>query len=339
MSALEQTGVHLEGPFRAGEKREVDQFVSNFIYQGDLDLPIDGRQLSFHLEQIASVPCPLYVLRSGSEYVWRRTSSHIRLDASDFCALRLLRSGRASITQSGRTVDMLPGDLVVNRSTMPIRVSINPAPAEQGVEMIIALVPSAVLQQKFNVNEVVNQTLPRESSHYRVLIDMIRLFEIRATDIDPDTAEYMSSAFYGEVAKLGQIIAAPAPVTKGVNAERTAHIRSMIRMHFANPNLSLAMIASKCGISPRYVTYVMKKSGSSFYDELRNERLGAAKRMLQKGKLPVKQVAYFTGFKSAAHFSAAYKRKYGHPPREEEALMPPPMKLEVECDNKNPAET
>ncbi|MEN9932932.1 MAG: hypothetical protein RIS17_1505, partial [Pseudomonadota bacterium] len=89
-TAAEQGTFHLNGPFRALEKRKVDQFVSDYFYKGEFELPTDGRKLFFHLEQIASRPCPLYSLSTAGEYGWRRTSSDIRDDGSDFCAVRLL---------------------------------------------------------------------------------------------------------------------------------------------------------------------------------------------------------------------------------------------------------
>lgn len=316
---MDQGTYHLNGPFRARDKRDVDQFVSDYFYKGELELPADGRKLFFHLEQIASRPCPLYSLATAGEYGWRRTSADIRLDGSDFCAVRLLLAGRATITQGGRTIAMLPGEIIINRSTLPIRVNISPAPCENRVSMLIALLPSAVLQEQIDIGEAINRSLPTQGSHYRLVVDLMQMLQARHADIDDETGEFLANAFFSEVAKLAATIAAPATKVQGVSAERLAQVRGVIRTHFANPSLSLDLIARKCGISPRYVTYVMRKFGTSFYDELRVERLNAARRMLQSRNLPIKQVAYYTGFKSAAHFSAAYKREFGHPPSSEAA--------------------
>lgn len=315
---MDKGSFHLDGPFRARDKRDVDQFVSDYFYKGEFDLPpADGRKLFYHLEQIASRPCPLFSISTVGEHSWRRTSADIRHDGSDFCAVRLLLSGRVSITQAGRTTTVSRGEIIISRSALPVRVNISPAPGENEIAMLIALLPSAILEEQVEIGEVVNRPLPVDNPHYRMVVDLMKMLQQRSADIDEETGDLLGSAFFNELAKLCATVAAPAPRIQGVSAERLSHIRTMIRTHFANPNLSLDLIARKCGISPRYVTYVMKKFGSSFYDELRAERLNAARRMLQSRRLPIKQVAFYTGFKSAAHFSAAYKREFGHPPSNE----------------------
>ena len=320
-----QNVFHLEGPFRASERSAAEQFVSDYIYQGAFEVAAEGSNLFIHLEQIASRPCPLFRMVTAGEYAWRRTSAHIRTDGADFCVVRYLQSGQATITQAGRTIAMTSGDVIFNRSTMPIHVNLAPTTGTDTVVMLMALVPSAVLQEQIDVTDVINQLLPREQRHHRLLVDMLQLLLERASDIDAETGEFLGNAFFGEIGKLAASVAAPRGKAQGVSADRLSQIRSMIRTHFSNPNLSLELIAQKCGISPRYVSYVMRKFGSSFYDELKAERLNAARRILQSRPLPIKQVAYYTGFKSAAHFSAAYKREFGHPPSDEELSGDKPL--------------
>lgn len=101
--------------------------------------------------------------------------------------------------------------------------------------------------------------------------------------------------------------------------QRAAEIRTAISENLANPYVSLNFIAKECGISSRHLATIMRRYGSTYSAELMEQRLNVAKLMLQKGSgLLMKQVAYDTGFKSAAHFSAAYKRRFGHAPRFEE---------------------
>jgi len=49
-------------------------------------------------------------------------------------------------------------------------------------------------------------------------------------------------------------------------------------------------------------------------------RLDRAQALLQQTSLPVVQVAMASGFVSISHFSRAYVRKFGHPPRDERVL-------------------
>lgn len=56
--------------------------------------------------------------------------------------------------------------------------------------------------------------------------------------------------------------------------------------------------------------------GQTVFGFLISERLRKASVLIQHSDIPLKEVAHITGFKSAPHFSRAFKEKYGYTPRD-----------------------
>lgn len=312
----------LDGPFSERKRQEADAFVAHCFYRGTFATPAHDARLTIDLEQIATRPCPIAVTRTLSHHRWRRTAADIRSDGADLCAVRYLVSGRARVTQQGRTIELAPGDIVFNRSNLPIQVDVFGGADGSRLEMLIALLPSALLQKHVDVDALVNAPFSSANERHGLLVDLLDLLRRQAGQLDETTGDLLLQALLNTIAG----VAAAAGMTERedgcVSMARLSTIRAQIKTHFSNPNLSLDMIAQKCGISPRYVTYIMKKYRTSFYEELRLERLQAARRILQgpQRHVPIKQVAHFTGFKSASHFSVVYKREFGLSPCEERVL-------------------
>lgn len=79
--------------------------------------------------------------------------------------------------------------------------------------------------------------------------------------------------------------------------------------------LSLAQVARHAGFSRNYFSRIFKQAlGMGFEQYLTEQRLARAERLLQTSLLPIGRVSSESGFKSAAHFSAAFRRRRGTSP-------------------------
>lgn len=89
--------------------------------------------------------------------------------------------------------------------------------------------------------------------------------------------------------------------------------------HLERP-LSTGEVAAAANLSQRQLERLFQRhlsaSPAAFYLDL---RLARARELLRLSPLPVTDVALACGFQSAAHFSVAYGRRFGHPPRAERA--------------------
>ncbi|GAA3895085.1 GlxA family transcriptional regulator [Halomonas cibimaris] len=100
-------------------------------------------------------------------------------------------------------------------------------------------------------------------------------------------------------------------------------LRDAVALMAANVEepLSTLELAEHLGISRRQLERLFKKHlqtvPSRYYLDL---RLQQARRLLRQGRAPVGDIALATGFSSGAHFSTAYRQRFGLAPREERLL-------------------
>jgi AraC-like DNA-binding protein len=80
--------------------------------------------------------------------------------------------------------------------------------------------------------------------------------------------------------------------------------------------LTLAEVAGAVSSSPRQVQRAYAQFGElSFHEDLRARRLTAAAQLLaEQPAIPVAAVARLVGYRQAAHFAGAFRRRYGIAP-------------------------
>lgn len=94
-------------------------------------------------------------------------------------------------------------------------------------------------------------------------------------------------------------------------------MRAIIENEFSYPDLCLAKVAEDLRYSPRYLIYLCARRNTSFSDLLWTKRLEHAAGLLDqtmKGAVGIGEIAQSAGFKSAAHFTRAFKALYGVTP-------------------------
>jgi AraC family transcriptional regulator len=80
---------------------------------------------------------------------------------------------------------------------------------------------------------------------------------------------------------------------------------------------SIAALAAECGVSPRHLMRLFKASaGVTLGDYVAETRIRRAKALLGGSRPLIKEAAYLCGFKTAAAFSAAFRRATGRTPRQ-----------------------
>jgi len=90
-----------------------------------------------------------------------------------------------------------------------------------------------------------------------------------------------------------------------------------IDTHFAEPDLSLERTASAVGISPGYLSRLLKQAtGLSFIDYLIRVRVTRAVELMNDPAVKIYEVAEAVGYQSQHYFSRAFKRVLGRSPVE-----------------------
>ena len=108
----------------------------------------------------------------------------------------------------------------------------------------------------------------------------------------------------------------------GGTATRAAILHRLcqtIERRLDDPDLTPARVAEAEGISERYLQKLFEGSGSSFTHYVRERRLQRASAELSnpaEAHHSISEIAYRNGFNDSAHFSRAFRHRFGLSPRE-----------------------
>jgi AraC-like DNA-binding protein len=103
----------------------------------------------------------------------------------------------------------------------------------------------------------------------------------------------------------------------GVRAARLAAIFQAISDQIANPGLSVASVAAKLGITPRYVHVLLEQSGETFSQYVVRKRLEKAGKLLTDDEGQTRKIAaiaFEVGFADLSHFNRVFRRHFGDTP-------------------------
>jgi AraC-like DNA-binding protein len=112
--------------------------------------------------------------------------------------------------------------------------------------------------------------------------------------------------------------------------------RVVVARHYSRP-LTLAVVAGAVSSSPRQVQRAYAQFGElSFHEDLLARRMRAAAQLLgEQPAIPVRDVARLVGYRQAAHFAGAFRRRYGLAParfREQARAYRARRAIEIEAE-------
>jgi len=70
------------------------------------------------------------------------------------------------------------------------------------------------------------------------------------------------------------------PARQTIADRRLQDVLRFIEVHLSDPQLSTAMVAKGCGISPRYLSFLLRLKGTSFSELVWEQRLEKARNWL-----------------------------------------------------------
>ena len=106
---------------------------------------------------------------------------------------------------------------------------------------------------------------------------------------------------------------------RGIAAARLHAIMTDIRAHFGEGDLSVAEIARRHRITPRYIHKLFENEGLTFSSFVLGQRLSRAHRLLTDPHLAdrsISAMAFDVGFNDLSYFNRAFRRRYAATPTE-----------------------
>jgi AraC-like DNA-binding protein len=292
----------------------VDMVCDTYV-QLDCDPPDGASAIEGEIAADTLATLRLSRVTATAQHV-RRTPAKVASSSDDYFLVSIQTHGRGRVLQDGREALLEPGDFALYDSTRPYDLRFE-APFQQFVLML----PGPTLRTALRGTEALTATTvsgQRGAGH--LMIGMIRTLASDIGTLAPESAAAVAdSVSQILVAGLAALPAAKRPAVSHLTAYHREQIKSFARERLRDPQLSVALIATRLRLSPSTLHRAWAGEPCSLSDWIWAQRLDAARRDLCDpacAARSVSEIAFGWGFSDAAHFSRAFRARFGCAPRE-----------------------
>jgi AraC-like DNA-binding protein len=289
-------------------------------YRGDFWVEDDGK-VQATAERKAVGPHAIILTRSAMRQFFRRTQKHIREDASDISVLWFVRRGRLVFSNQCGRQHVAPGEFLISRSTSPFFIELQPD--DRGMHEVLHVTVPTHLLRRHIVHEITTSIyLPAPRSELRIA-ESILAGVFAEAGMGEGTGRVLVEAAFTAIGDALRACESPQPPRQTLTERRLEEVLRFIEVHLSDPNLSATMVSQGCGISPRYLSLLLRLHGRSFSALVWEQRMEMARSWLAStsaSDISIGEIAYGTGFKSPAHFSRMFKRVFEVNPRDYRTL-------------------
>jgi len=246
----------------------------------------------------------------------RRTPAKVAASSDDYFLVSIQTEGLGTVSQDGRDARLAPGDFALYDSTRPYELRF-----EGPFQQFVLMLPGPTLRTALRGTEALTATAvsgARGAGH--LMIGMIRTLAADIDTLAPESAAAVAdSVSQILIAGLAALPAARRPAVSQLAAYHREQIKALARERLRDPGLSVAEIAARLRLSASTLHRAWAGEPCSLSDWIWSQRLDAARRDLCDpacAARSVSEIAYAWGFSDAAHFSRAFRARFGCAPRE-----------------------
>jgi AraC-like DNA-binding protein len=274
------------------------------------DGDFDGEIRNHHLPGLG-----LSVVRSRAQHVMR-TPLEISQAADDWFIVSIQTQGRGIVSQDGRDALLSPGDFAIYDTTRPYVLHF-----DDTFEQIVLKLRGEQLRESVRDTQALTATrVSGQAGAGHLMIQMICTLRDEIDTLQPASAAAVASSVINIlVAGLRSLPACSGVEPTALAAYHLARIKRRIDERLRDPSLSMASVAAELGMSVGHLHRLWKAEPTSPAHYLWNRRLEGCSRELldpRRAKVSVAEIAFAWGFNDAAHFSRAFRERFGCSPRE-----------------------
>ncbi len=281
-------------------------------------ISVDDMPASAPVGQIRSMPM-------GGGSLWSVLSAPVQVsyspahgadDPAASISLMMQMSGVMEVAQSRRACVLEPGDLCLVDERFPFHLH-----GQESNEIVFLRMPRRAVLGR-------HPYLEQHSAH---LLDtgeagaiLLRDTLVGALQAAPELREEQRGSILGAMV---QMLGAATDFRASALDDLSWRVRAAlayIEVNLGDCDLTAEQVAHAQGISRRRLDQIVRSAlGVSVTARIWNRRLEQASADLAdplRQSLTVFQIAYGVGFEDAAHFSRAFKARFGHAPRDWRAL-------------------
>jgi AraC-like DNA-binding protein len=317
----EQNYLNCQSQYR-GERNQ-EYYLGDYTIEG-------GAVVDVRAERKTVGPISIIRLKSRTRLFFRRSWAHIRADATDVTVLWFVKRGRFSVSNQNGTTLATAGHFVLTRSMTPFVVECLPDEAQEH-EVLHVTIPTHVIRAYISDDVPAGFSASADRRPFALAEGILTNLLEDEADLAPDTSEVLITSALSVIGHAIRDQNVCRRLRQTISDRRLAEVLRYIEVHLSDPSLNTAMVARGCGISPRYLSFLLRHHGTSFSSLLWRQRLGKARTWLatsDAGAASISEIAYNVGFKSPAHFSRMFKRVFKLNPSEYRAASAAPGGVE-----------
>jgi AraC-like DNA-binding protein len=251
---------------------------------------------------------------SSAAQTVRRTRDAIRKSSNDHFLLSLQTSGNGILFQDDRVAILRPGDFALYDSTRPYQLQFD----DKFGQIVLQLPRQTVNERLMRADLLTAKRVDGRSGVGLLTSNFIRQLHEQIEAIDEMSSGRLKASAVDLLATaLAEQSGGQANCSEG-HAILRRRVCSYIDMHLSDHDLTCEKIAARHFISERQLRRIFEGSELSLSEWIWSRRLEQAKRDLAdplKAPLSVTAIAYDVGYKDSAHFSRAFKARFGISPR------------------------
>jgi AraC-like DNA-binding protein len=299
-------------------RRSLAAMVRNESLVGDVEIDQPSGEVRACIRKGVCEPITLMRSVNATGISFRRSWHHIRAKKAAVRFLYFISQGELQVVNSAGSYVVGPGQFAIINADEPFfsRTTVG----ERGsFECSLAVVPEHMVLSCLPWARDCNMAFDVDAGHRQLTNALLDLLCAHGANLGRKSAESLATAFLQSVSdSVGDQITSLARPCSTMD-KRFNDIQACIQKYSTAADLTCDRVAEYCGISPRYVCYVLRANNTSFSDLLWSQRLPSARDWLISEsfrRYPIHKVACMAGFKSAAHFSRMFKSTYGISPKE-----------------------
>jgi AraC-like DNA-binding protein len=289
--------------------------VCNTYVQLECDVPEGAAGIEGCISADALATLELSTVRSTPQIV-RRTPGLIARASEDFFLVSIQTRGEGEVRQDGRSAVLQPGDFAVYDSTRPYELHFR-GPFEQ---FVLRLPGDTLRTAVRNTQALTASTVCGRRGAGHLMIGMIQTLAADIATLAPESAGAVAeSVTQILVAGLATLPAAKQQPVSQLTAFHRERIKACVRERLRDPDLTVTAVAQALRMSTSTLHRAWAGEPCSIADWIWAQRLDAARRDLADPALrarSVSAIAFSWGFNDAAHFSRAFRMRFGCSPRD-----------------------